>query len=217
MFSPTNWQRIDLRKLDRAQTLERMAKEVGGVATAFRVMGGLLLFFLACGALFVAALIVPKLIGAGCQIQGMPGGADDPFTGIELATAARDATFTLVFPDGQTMIAGAGMWICSIVICLRASRMLRAIVQTKRPFDGGRVRNLMEIGQLLMFQGLVLPIAGSALTWALLRIIQYQGNLELSIIGPYQGCSIIVGLVLMAIARIFEYGCILQDQDDRLL
>ena len=76
---------------------------------------------------------------------------------------------------------------------------------------------LMEIGQLLMFQGLVLPIAGSALTWALLRIIQYQGNLELSIIGPYQGCSIIVGLVLMAIARIFEYGCILQEQDDRLL
>ena len=53
--------------------------------------------------------------------------------------------------------------------------------------------------------------------WALLLVIQYQGNLELSIIGPNQGCSIVVGLVLMAITRIFEYGCILQEQDDRLL
>lgn len=218
MFRPTNWMRIDLRELGREQTIERMTKELRRAGGFFAASAGWLIAALVIGFLIIAFLMLPAFIDKGCQVQPMPARPDEGFSGIELAGPDRVPYLILVFDDGVSLVTGIGYALCGIAASLRARRMLRNMADTGRPFDLDRARELMRIGQLLMCTAFVVPLLGQGLTRGLLLLVGYAGDMPpLSGGGLIAVFCIMLGVVLMAIARIFEYGCVLQDQDDRLL
>lgn len=218
MFSPTNWMRIDLRELGREKTIERMAKELRRAGGFFAALAGWFIAILVIGFLIVAFLMLPVFIDKGCQIQPMPASPGEGFSGIELAGPDRVPFLILVFEDGIPLATGIGYSLCGIAASLRARRMLRNIAETGRPFDLDRARELMRIGQLLMFMAFAVPLLGQGLTRGLLLLVGYAGDMPpLNGGGLIASFCIMLGVVLMAIARIFEYGCVLQEQDDRLL
>lgn len=71
------------------------------------------------------------------------------------------------------------------------------------------------VGLLLVCAGLVAPLAGTLLAVLGLVVSGFRDSLSLSM--AFEAASLLAGLVVIVFGRIVDYGCILQEQDDRLV
>lgn len=98
-------------------------------------------------------------------------------------------------------------------------RFFRRISMSGRPFESPRVRELNVIGMLVVLAAIVPNNIGLAIsTWAY-NVYLTQGQFTWGMWGPgiVNGWLIVLGAFVLIMARVFRYGCELQDQDDRLL
>ena len=99
----------------------------------------------------------------------------------------------------------------SALVCVRVRR-------TGEVFSPARTRELGAVGGLLL-SGLVPPVAMLA-AFPFVTSLAGEMAMSYSLVQPLATGDFIccaVGLLLMAVARMFEYGCILQRQDDETL
>lgn len=95
-------------------------------------------------------------------------------------------------------------------VCIIATRAASELSDTGKPFSVGMVRTLRRAGRLFIGMGL-LPIAlGFLVVWAA------PADATLTV-GGGNGYLVLAGSCGLLCARVFEYGVILQRQDDELL
>lgn len=120
------------------------------------------------------------------------------------ASSANDLTAVTMLSEGVVTMALA------FVICVIATRAASELSDTGRPFTAGMVRALKRVGRLLTYMFLLPTLMGLVIAWAAppdVTLVVGGGSVYLLLAGSF---------VLM-FARFFEYGCILQQQDDELL
>ena len=122
----------------------------------------------------------------------------------------------LVAHDGHTAI-GSGMMAClALAIALSAYRFFSAIEKAGRPFDLECIRILRQIGHLFLIGGAAVKLFGAIVTGLILS--GFGGSFTDALGGQHLDLSMLfAGLIISLIASIFQYGCILQKQDDELL
>ena len=118
----------------------------------------------------------------------------------------------LVAHDGHTAI-GSGMMAClALAIALSAYRFFSAIEKAGRPFDLECIRILRQIGHLFLIGGAAVKLFGAIVTGLILS--GFGGSFTDALGGQYLDLSMLfAGLII----SLFQYGCILQKQDDELL
>ena len=102
--------------------------------------------------------------------------------------------------------------VASALVCVRVRR-------TGEVFSPARTRELGAVGGLLLLSGLVPPVAMLA-AFPFVTSLVGEMAMSYSLVQPLATGDFIccaAGLLLMAVARMFEYGCILQRQDDETL
>lgn len=154
-----------------------------------------------------AALVVMFLLSAVLLVCSGPGYG---FFVAEGAWSPSDPGFTQreLATEGATMLAYAALAGLSFLF---AARMFGRIAKTKRPFERDRARELKLVAWL--------NIAASTAPGILAVVVSTAGFGD-----PYvpDGFSIdydtiLNCVILLAFAYIFDYGCMLQQQDDELL
>lgn len=105
-----------------------------------------------------------------------------------------------------------------------AARMCGRVRRTGEVFSPERACELGRVGVLTLLAGLlpgVLLAVGQAVANAVVGSLVAQGQVVGYALVPALRAQDVtlaaVGLLLVAVARMFEYGCILQKQDDELL
>ena len=199
---------------DRARALSELAGEAKWASRACRFVAVLMVLGIVVIVLFFVGLIVPKFIAEGASLKSIAS-AGTGFTGIELTTPERTATFTLVSEDGTTTIGKWLGYLCVLAALIVASRALAIIASTRSPFSYARWREMKIVGLLLVCAGLVAPLVGTLLTVLGLVVSGFRDSLSLSM--AFEAAPLLAGLVVIVFGRIVDYGCILQEQDDRLL
>lgn len=126
------------------------------------------------------------------------------------------------WPGGapQYQLASAVGGALSFAAYFVAKRMCQRVAATGEVFSVGRVRDLRRFARLLVI-GSVVPgvmgIAGMALSmqlsWA--TLMSWQGPPAGFVLFDFG--ELALGVFLLLVARMFEYGCILQKQDDETL
>ena len=98
-------------------------------------------------------------------------------------------------------------------------RYFRRISISGRPFESPRVRELKVIGVLVVLAAIVPNIVGLAISTWTYNVYLTQGQFTWGVWEPgvVNGWLIVLGAFVLMMARVFRYGCKLQDQDDRLL
>ncbi len=98
-------------------------------------------------------------------------------------------------------------------------RFFRRISISGRPFESPRVRELKVIGVLVVLAAIVPNIVGLAISTWTYNVYLTQGQFTWGVWEPgvVNGWLIVLGAFVLMMARVFRYGCKLQDQDDRLL
>ena len=117
-------------------------------------------------------------------------------------------------------VAGAVGSVLSFVAYLGATRVCQRAAATGEVFSLGVVRGLRRASVFLVLAALVpglLRLAGRAVSGVI------ASQLAVDAVFIPEGTVIIdtgalaIGVLLLAVCRMFEYGCILQQQDDELL
>lgn len=104
-------------------------------------------------------------------------------------------------------------------VLVAGERFFRRISMSGRPFESPRVRELKVIGVLVVLAAIVSNIVGLTIsTWTYnVYLTQRQFTWGVWEPGVVNGWLIVLGAFVLVMARVFRYGCKLQDQDDRLL
>ena len=132
-----------------------------------------------------------------------------------LESADGFSSVTLITEQGYSAFASLTLPIVMAWALWEAGSLLASIARTQRPFERLHARKLGIVGMVLAIGSLTINIVGNVLTFALLKALSFTGSLSFSrIIEPEM---LVVGLCILVFARIFDYGCILQEQDDGLL
>ena len=162
-----------------------------------------------------AVLSIAAIVGA-LFYGAMDGGrfVSDGAGGILFQTTDAILTFGIL-SDGSPLVTRA---LFSLFCCRafgRAIDFFRAIAKSGLPFKRVRARELQHIGALLVLGSL---ISGPVGIVSILLVTSLSGApLSWSITDVFQIGSLAVGIIVFVFARVFEYGCILQEQDDALL
>ncbi|MBM6817080.1 DUF2975 domain-containing protein [Olsenella uli] len=125
----------------------------------------------------------------------------------------------------QVMATGVAKGALAGAAFVVAWRMCRRIARTGRAFSPERVRELRTTAVLPLLSGCVptaLAALGNALSSAAVRELLGRGEAVAYGLVPLGSSGFDLGLValgvlLVAITKIFEYGCVLQRQDDETL
>ena len=172
---------------------------------------------LALGLLAVIAiydlLILPSLSQGFCLQSVELEAGEGPI--LALVGADEHTPLMLVAHDGHTAIGSAMMTCLAFAIVLSAYKFFSAIEKAGRPFDLECIRILRQIGHLFLIGGVAVKLLGAIVTADTLRIWrQLYGCAWRPAPRPLYGlCRLIISLI----ASVFQYGCILQKQDDELL
>ena len=103
----------------------------------------------------------------------------------------------------------------ALAIALSAYRFFSAIEKAGRPFDLECIRILRQVGHLFLI-GVAVKLLGAIATGLILS--GFGGNFTDALGGQLLDPSMLfAGLIISLIASVFQYGCILQIQDDELL
>lgn len=173
---------------------------------------------LALGLLAVIAiellLILPSL-SQGFYLQSVEFKAGEgPF--LALVSTNAQTPLMLVAHDGHTAIGSVMMTCLALAIALSAYRFFSAIEKAGRPFDLECIRTLRQVGHLFLIGGVAVKLLGAIVTGLILS--GFGGNFTDALGGQLLDPSILfAGLIISLIASVFQYGCILQIQDDELL
>lgn len=104
----------------------------------------------------------------------------------------------------------------ALAIVLSAYRFFSAIEKAGRPFDLECIRILRQIGHLFLIGGAAVKLFGAIVTGLILS--GFGGSFTDALGGQHLDLSMLfTGLIISLIASVFQYGCILQKQDDELL
>lgn len=95
-------------------------------------------------------------------------------------------------------------------------RFFGSIGANARPFELERARELGKVGKTLLYMGFIPGVVGNLLSLVmqragLLAAAEFPSEVVLN------GDCLVLGLCVCLLARIFEYGCILQAEDDGLV
>ena len=173
---------------------------------------------LALGLLAVIAiellLILPSL-SQGFYLQSVEFKAGEgPF--LALVGTNAQTPLMLVAHDGHTAIGSVMMTCLALAIALSAYRFFSAIEKAGRPFDLECIRILRQVGHLFLIGGVAVKLLGAIATGLILS--GFCGNFTDALGGQLLDPSMLfAGLIISLIASVFQYGCILQIQDDELL
>lgn len=110
--------------------------------------------------------------------------------------------------EGATFALFGGLAVTSYII---AAKMFHAITKTRRPFERARARELKGaawVNAACAILPAILAVAVSTAGFGTLYVPEDFGI-------DYD--TLINAFILLAFAYIFDYGCILQEQDDELL
>ena len=135
---------------------------------------------------------------------------------LALVGTSEQTPLMLVAHDGHTVI-GSGMMTClALAIALSAYRFFSAIEKAGKPFDLECIRILRQIGHLFLIGGAAVKLIGAIVTGLILS--GFGGSFTDALGGQHLDLSMLfAGLIFSLIASVFQYGCILQKQDDELL
>lgn len=100
-----------------------------------------------------------------------------------------------------------------------AALLCGRVRRTGEVFSPRRARELGAVGWLLLLAGVLPPLVLNV-AWPVVDGLTRSLGLSYSMSLPVMREDFVLcaaGLLLMAVARMFEYGCILQEQDDELL
>ena len=173
---------------------------------------------LALGLLAVIAiellLILPGLSQGSCLQSVELQAGEGPCLAI-VGTNAQ-TPLMLVAHDGHTAIGSLLMTCLALTIALSAYRFFSAIEKSGRPFDLECIRILRQIGHLFLIGGAAVKPFGAIVTGLILS--GFGGSFTDALGDQLLDLSMLfAGLIFSLIASVFQYGCILQKQDDELL
>lgn len=192
----------DLRKLAR---ICKWATICATVAIALGVLAVIAIYDL---------LILPSLSQGFCLQSVELEAGEGPI--LALVGADEHTPLMLVAHDGHTAIGSAMMTCLALAIALSAYRFFSAIEKTGRPFDLECIRMLRQVGHLFLIGGAAVKLFGAIVTGLILS--GFGGNFTDAFGGQHLDLSMLfAGLIISLIASVFQYGCILQKQDDELL
>lgn len=135
---------------------------------------------------------------------------------LALVGANAQTPLMLVAHDGHTAMGSVLTTCLALAIALSAYRLFSAIEKAGRPFDLECIRILRQIGHLFLIGGAAVKLLGAIVTGLMLS--GFGGSFTDAFSGQLLDPSMLLaGLIISLIASIFQYGCILQKQDDELL
>lgn len=137
---------------------------------------------------------------------------DDASARYELADEAGNIHAAQTAATIASLALGIGMFAVG-------ARCFRHIAQTGKPFERARTREICVLGWVAVAASVVPNLVGLGVATAACNLFYAANGFEW---GPWEPgvvnwWMLVLGIFILLIARIFEYGCILQDQDDRLL
>lgn len=135
-----------------------------------------------------------------------------------LALVGSDAQspLMLVAGDGHTAIGSLLMACLAFAIALSVCSLFSSIEKTGRPFDLECIRILRQVGHLFFIGGAAVKPFGAIVTGLILS--GFGGNFTDALDDQLLDLSMLfAGLIFSLLATVFQYGCILQKQDDELL
>ena len=198
--------------MTRDRALRKMSNLARAASVLCRVIGVLQILAVVLWLGWTAFRVVPLALQGDGSLQPVTGG-----DAIGVAFVQRDGktVMTIVDSDGRATLALVLSWLAYAAALAIGSRFFQRISLSRRPFERARALDLAHIGMLLVVIGVVVPFASAAITFAGLLAAGYQGSYSVPLF--LHAPAFITGLSIMVLARVFEYGCILQEQDDRLL
>ena len=130
--------------------------------------------------------------------------------------------------DGMTWVGGAAPYqvasavgaVLSFVAYLRATRVCQRVADTGEVFSLDVVRGLRRASVFLVLAAFVpglLRFVGRAISGAVASQLMVEAAFIPAGTVIVDNGALAIGALLFAICRMFEYGCILQKQDDELL
>lgn len=159
-------------------------------------------------------VILPSLSQGFCLQSVELEASEGPI--LALVGTNEQTPLMLVAHDGHTAIGSAMMACLALAIALSAYRFFSAIEKAGRPFDLECIRILRQIGHLFLIGGAAVKLFGAIVTGLILS--GFGGSFTDALGGQHLDLSMLfAGLIISLIASIFQYGCILQKQDDELL
>lgn len=159
-------------------------------------------------------LILPGLSQGSCLQSVELQAGEGPCLAI-VGTDAQ-APLMLVAHDGHTAIGSLLMTCLALTIALSVRRLFFNIEKEGRPFDLECIRILRQVGHLFLIGGVAVKLLGAIVTGLILS--GFGGNFTDALGGQHLDLSMVfAGLIISLIASVFQYGCILQIQDDELL
>ena len=139
---------------------------------------------------------------------------DDPVSG----------SYLLFEIDGDMPLAKEVATVVSfafgVAVLAVGARFFRQVAMSGRPFERTRARELLVLAALVVAAAIVPNIVGLAIsTWAYNTYAITHGRFTWGVWEPgvVDGLLVVLGVFVLMMARVFRYGCELQEQDDRLL
>ncbi len=199
---------------DREQTITELKK----LARMCKWASAGIAALIALGVFAVAAislLVIRPSFFQGMRLQSIDLKSGE---GPCLALVGSDAQspLMLVAGDGHTAIGSLLMACLAFAIALSVCSLFSSIEKTGRPFDLECIRILRQVGHLFFIGGAAVKPFGAIVTGLILS--GFGGNFTDALDDQLLDLSMLfAGLIFSLLATVFQYGCILQKQDDELL
>lgn len=194
-------------EISREAALEKMGRLAAVMGWVCCIAGIFALLSLASSASLLVS-IGTTLADKGAEVQTGEAGS------VLLATPTGGTSIGLI-NGGRNMIGTLlGQALC-IGALLMAGRFFRAVGKTRRPFTTERAHDLQRIGVLLTAAGLGSRLVGVCTTLAVFAALGYDGSWSFGEV--FDPAALAAGVCVLMFARVFEYGCVLQEQDDGLV
>lgn len=199
---------------DREQTITELKK----LARMCKWASAGIAALIALGVFAVAAislLVIRPSFFQGMRLQSIDLKSGE---GPCLALVGSDAQspLMLVAGDGHTAIGSLLMACLAFAIALSVCSLFSSIEKTGRPFDLECIHILRQVGHLFFIGGAAVKPFGAIVTGLILS--GFGGNFTDALDDQLLDLSMLfAGLIFSPLATVFQYGCILQKQDDELL
>ena len=133
-------------------------------------------------------------------------------TSVELVWGDRHVQ--LIAWDGSSAVTESVQLALFTAVALVGVRFFSQVAKTRRPFETPRARELFACASLVLISGFVPIFVSSVIVLSVFPTFGYSGAWA---IGSASWPQVFLGLIVFIFARIFQYGCLLQEQDDALL
>ena len=200
--------------IDREQTITELKK----LARMCKWVSAGIAALIALGVFAVAAIYL--LVIRPSFFQGMHLQSIDLKSGegpcLALVGSDAQSPLMLVAGDGHTAIGSLLMACLAFAIALSVCSLFSSIEKTGKPFDLECIRILRQVGHLFFIGGAAVKPFGAIVTGLILS--GFGGNFTDALDDQLLDLSMLfAGLIFSLLATVFQYGCILQKQDDELL